>query len=142
MLGINPYLHFPGNAEKAMNFYRSVFGGEFSIFQRYGDISGAEKMTADDREKIIHISLPLVNGHTIMATDMLDSMMGLPFEAGNNFHICVHAESEKEADRLFTHLSAGGAVLMPMNKTLWGAYFGMCRDAFNIQWMINYDVPK
>jgi PhnB protein len=138
MLNINPYLNFMGNTEEAMNFYKSALGGEFTIFQRFKDTPGGEKMQAADQDKIIHISLQIANGITIMATDALESM-GQSLIAGNNFHICIQAESEKEVDKMFNALSAGGKVEMPLNKTFWGSYFGMCRDKFGIQWMINYD---
>ena len=76
-----------------------------------------------------------------MATDTLASM-GQPLKAGNNFHIHLQAENEPEADRLFAGLSAGGKVEMPMNKTFFGAYFGMCQDKFGIYWMINFTHTK
>ena len=58
------------------------------------------------------------------------------------FSISINAESKEEADKLFNNLSAGGMVMMPMNDTFWGAYFGMFTDKFAINWMINYDAPK
>jgi PhnB protein len=137
MVSFNTYLHFMGNTEEAMNFYKSVMGGEFSIFQRYKDVPGGEKMPQHDQEKIIHASLSFGNGHTIMATDTLESMEQ-KLTLGNNFHICVHVKSESEADRIFKGLSAGGKIDMPLNKTFWGAYFGMLVDKFGIPWMINY----
>jgi PhnB protein len=76
-----------------------------------------------------------------MATDSLESM-GQTVVPGNNFHIVVHTDSEEETDILFAKLSNGGEIEMPLNRTFWGAYFGMCRDKFGIQWMINFDVPK
>ncbi len=137
MLSVNPYLHFMGTTEEAMNFYKSVLGGEFTIFQRYKDVPGGEKMPPEAQEKIMHISLTIGNGHTIMATDTLDSM-GQDMITGNNFHLCIQARNEVEVDRIFNGLSAGGKIDMPVNKTFWGAYFGMCRDKFGIQWMVNY----
>ncbi|MEP7322824.1 MAG: VOC family protein [Saprospiraceae bacterium] len=141
MINTTPYLHFMGNTEEAMNFYHQVLGGEFAVFQRFKEVPGGEKMSAEDQEKIIHASLVIGQGHTIMATDSLESM-GHQLVVGNNFHICIHAESETEAERLFEGLSAGGAVEMPLNKTFWGAYFGMCKDRFGVQWMINFDQKK
>lgn len=67
---------------------------------------------------------------------------GNQLKIGNNFHICMQAESEKEADRLFNALSAEGKIEMPMNKTFWGAYFGMCEDKFGLLWMINFTYPQ
>ncbi|MGO8056010.1 VOC family protein, partial [Rhizobium leguminosarum] len=74
-------------------------------------------------------------------SDNLESM-GHQIIAGDNFHICIHTESEKETDKLFKALSANGKIEMPLNKTFWGAYFGMCRDKFGIQWMVSYDQPQ
>src|SRR5882762_1317587 len=141
MLSTNFYLHFMGNTEEAMNFYRSVFGGNFESFMRYSDVPGGEKMAAHDRVKIMHAALPIAGNQMIMATDTLEAMdRGVVF--GNNYHISLEAESEAEVDKIFAALSAGGTVEVPLNKTFWGAYFGMFTDKFGIQWMINYTYPK
>ena len=137
MLNINAYLHFMGKTEEAMNFYKSILGGEFTIFGRFRDVPGAENMNPEDQKKIMHISLTTKNGTVIMATDSLESM-GQQVNFGNNVHLCIQAESETEVDKLFATLSAGGKVEMPVNKTFWGAYFGMCQDKYGVQWMINY----
>ncbi len=137
MHAANPYLHFMGNTEEAMRFYKSVLGGEFTIFQRFSDVPGSERMPAHEQDMIIHISLKLESGVVIMATDALESM-GQQLTMGNNFHICIQAESVAETDRLFEGLSKGGMVEMPLNETMWGAYFGMLKDKFGIQWMINH----
>jgi PhnB protein len=141
MLSTNFYLHFTGNTEEAMNFYKSVFGGKFESFMRYSDVPGGEKMTAHDQQKIMHASLPIAGGQMIMATDTLESM-GRNVVFGNNYHISLEAESEAEVDKIFVALSAGGTIEMPLNKTFWGAYFGMFADKFGVQWMINYTYPK
>jgi PhnB protein len=137
MLSINPYFNFMGNTGEAMNFYQSVFGGEFTSFSRFSEMPGAEQMPAEEREKFIHITLTTPKGHVFMATDALASMeQKITF--GNNYYVCLHTESEAETDKLFNGLSAGGTVEMPVNKTFWGAYCGMCRDRFGVQWMLTY----
>ncbi len=141
MLNITPYLNFMGNTEQAMNYYKSILGGEFTIFSRFKEVPGGEKMSAEDQEKIIHISLTLGNGMTIMATDSLESM-GQSLVAGNNYHLCIHASTEAEADKLYAELSRDGKIEMPMNKTFWGTYFGMCQDKFGIYWMISFEHKK
>jgi len=73
MHSVDVYLHFNGNCETAMNFYRTVFGGEFIALQRYKDVPGNEKLNEADKEKLIHISLKLTGHATLMATDRLDS---------------------------------------------------------------------
>jgi PhnB protein len=141
MISINTYFNFQGNTEEVMNFYKSVFGGEFTIFQRFRDMPGCEKMPPEDQNKIMHVSLATPKGYVFMATDALESMeQKLVF--GNNYHIIVHTESEAETDRLFNALSPGGKVEMPLNKTFWGAYCGMFRDKYNVQWMVNYTYPQ
>jgi PhnB protein len=102
---------------------------------------GGEKMSLEDQMKFINITLTIGNGHTIMATDALESM-GQKLTEGDNFHICIQAESEAETERIFNELSDEGKIGMPLNKTFWGAYFGMCQDKFGILWMINYSYPK
>ncbi len=141
MINANPYLNFQGNTEEAMNFYRSILGGEFTIFQRFKDVVGWDKMPAKEQNMMMHISLKVNDNFTIMATDALESMEQKVI-FGNNSYMCLHAESEKEVDKLFNGLSAGGKVEMPVNKTFWGAYCGMCWDKFGVQWMINYTYNK
>jgi PhnB protein len=141
MTSTNPYLHFAGNTETAMTFYQTVFGGTFTIFQRYKDFPGGERMSRDEQDKIMHISLAIGYGIVIMATDALESM-GRQVNLGNNVYICLQAESVEEVNRLFGELAVGGEVEMPLNETFWGAYFGMCRDKFGIHWMMNYTKSK
>ncbi len=141
MATVNPYLNFNGNTEEAFNFYKSVFGGEFTALQRFGDTPPcpeAGELSASDREKVMHVSLPIGKGSILMATDTLESM-GRSLKAGNNFSISINAESEEEANELFNGLSVGGEVIMPISNAFWGALFGMLTDKFGIQWMVNYD---
>src|SRR6266498_850848 len=137
MKAINPYLNFPGNTEEAFNFYKSVFGGEFSNLQRFKDTPEAPNVSASDGEKIMHVSLPIGKENTLMATDALESM-GEKLTVGNNFYLTIETESQEEANKLFNALSEGGKINMSMAKTFWGAYFGMLKDKFGINWMINY----
>jgi PhnB protein len=141
MVTINPYLNFMDNTEKAMNFYKSVFGGQFTTFERFKDIPGGEKMSEEDQEKIMNITLPLGKGVSLMATDALESM-GQVLIAGNNVHLSVHTDSEKDADKIFNALSVGGQIKLAMNKAFWGSYFGMLTDQFGIHWMVNFDLKQ
>jgi PhnB protein len=144
MITLNPYLHFNGNTEEAFDFYKSVFGGEFVSFQRYKDMPqgsgdpGCEQISEADREKVLHAALPIGKGNVLMASDYPGSMSDTLIP-GNNVSISLNTESEKETERIFKALSAGGDIKMPLQKTFWNAYFGMVTDKFGIQWMINYD---
>lgn len=138
MATINPYLNFLGNTEEAFNFYKSVFGGEFAMIQRFKDTPHGDNMSAEDKEKIMHIAFPIGNGNVLMGTDVLPAM-GQKLNVGDNFSISISADSEEEADRLFAGLSPGANIVMPLEKAFWGAYFGMLTDKFGIQWMVNFD---
>jgi PhnB protein len=141
MINTDIYLHFDGQCEQAFKFYQSAFGGEFITAQRYKDMPGSDKMNAADQERMMHISLKITPQTTLMGSD-LPSGEDKNFRLGSNFHICLQTETEKEANKLFQVLSKDGKVEMPMNKTFWGAYFGMVADKFGVHWMINFSHPK
>lgn len=141
MVTINPYLNFPGNTEEAFKFYKSVFGGEFVGLTRFKDTEEAAKLKASEKEKLMHVSLPIGKGNVLMATDALESM-GHKLTMGNNFSLSVETESKDEANKVFKGLSKGGNVTMPQADTFWGSYFGMVTDKFGVQWMVSYSPPK
>ncbi|KGO87213.1 glyoxalase [Flavobacterium rivuli WB 3.3-2 = DSM 21788] len=136
---LNPYLHFNGNAEEAFTFYKSVFGGEFAVVSRFKDLSNPEYPVPEKEEnKIMHISLPVGNNSVLMASDVPE-FMGQVNENENRTKISITAESKEEADALFNGLSAGGKVEMPIGDSPWGSYFGMFRDKYGFEWMIDFD---
>jgi Uncharacterized protein conserved in bacteria len=141
MATLNPYLNFKGNTEEAFNFYKSVFGGEFIELQRFKDTPESDRVPENEKDKLMHISLPIGPGNILMATDALESM-GHKLTVGNNFHLSLSADSESEADKLFNGLSSGGKATMPLQKTFWGSYFGMVTDKFGINWMVSYDYKQ
>lgn len=135
---INVHLNYNGNAEEAFTFYKSVFGGEFSKITRLKDLESPDfPVEEKDADKIMHIALPIGN-NTLMANDV-PSFMGIVSENENRSKIAVSAESREEADKLFNGLSAGGTVEMPIQDSPWGSYFGMFRDKYGIEWMIDFD---
>jgi PhnB protein len=137
---INPYINFNGNAEEAFNFYKSVFGGEFATIMRFKDMASPEFPVAENEaNKIMHIALP-IGKNVLMANDVPEHM-GKTNENENRSKISISAESKQEADKLFNGLSAGGAVEMPISDSPWGSYFGMFRDKYGIEWMVDFD-PK
>ena len=137
MKTVNPYLNFNGNTEEVFGFYKSVFGGEFSSLIRFKDFPEAGNVPEDARNKIMHISLPIGPHNELMGTDAPESM-GFKLTTGNNISILLDVVDEAEGDRLFRALSESGTVSMAMQKTFWGAYYGMCTDKYGIQWMINH----
>lgn len=142
MTKLNPYLNFAGNTEEAFNFYKSVFGGEFSSLVRFKDMPmEGVNIPESDQNKIMHISLPIGKDNMLMATESLESL-GQKLVQGNNFYISIHPDSKEEADRIFNELSAGGKIEMPIGNQPWGDYYGHFTDKFGINWMVNYSRPK
>jgi PhnB protein len=135
MAALDPYLFFDGKCEEAFEFYRTVFGGEFQMKSRYKEMPDVPCPDAD-KEKIMHIALPIKNGSFLMGSD---SPSNIPLSFGNNFSVSVTTQSEDEANKLFKNLSSGGSINMPLQKTFWNAYFGMCTDKFGVNWMISYN---
>lgn len=141
MATFNPYLNFPGHTEAAFELYKSVFGGEFVTLQRFKDTPVADRVPAGEKEKIMHVSLPIGKGNILMGTDALESM-GHRVTFGNNFCISIEADSKEQAKRYFDGLSVGGKIEHPLKDEFWGAYFGILTDKFGTRWMINYTYPK
>lgn len=138
MATINPYINFNGNAEEAFSFYKSVFGGDFTTVARFKDMESPEfKVTESEANKIMHIQLP-IGKNSLMGNDVPESM-GRTNENENRSKISINCESKEEADRLFNGLTVGGKVEVPMNDSPWGSYFGMFRDKYGIEWMVDFD---
>ena len=141
MTTINVYLTFDGDCKKAFDFYKSAFGGDFSYVGRFSEMPDQEGMppvSEQDKDKIMHISLPISKETTLMGSDT-GGEWAKGFMKGNNFSVSVNTDKKAEADRLFKELSAGGRQMMPMEKTFWGSYFGMLTDKFGVSWMISFD---
>ena len=135
------YLNFPGNTEEAFLFYRSVFKTEFvgNGMQRFSDLPADPNRPplADNVKKmILHVELPIIGNHILMATDA-PKEMGFTLTRGNNMHISIEPETREEAKRIYDALSADGTIAMPLQDMFWGAYFGEFTDKYGINWMIN-----
>ncbi|ALD01722.1 glyoxalase [Acinetobacter sp. TTH0-4] len=140
---LNHYLNFQGEAEAAFTFYKSVFGGEFSVITRYGDLPPEEGVHLSETEKnaILHVSLPINEYTILMASDINEQFCAANtvFTKGTNHYISINLDTSEqaEAQRLFNALSIQGQVEMPLEKTFWGALYGAFTDQFGIKWMIN-----
>jgi len=141
MSRVSTYLNFSRNTEEAFNYYRSIFGGEYTRggIARLGDIPQSQGMPAireEDKNLVMHIELPILGGHLLMGTDAPESM-GFHLNQGNNVHINLETDTRAETKNLFDKLSAGGKVTMELQDMFWGAYYGSCTDKFGVQWMFN-----
>ena len=140
---IQPYLTFDGNCEEAFNFYKSVFGKEFTYIGRFADmppLEGQPVISPEYANRIMHVALPINNDFILFGSDNMEGSCGGPdLVIGNNISLSLQIETKEEADRVFGALSKGGIVGMPMSDTFWNAYFGMFTDRFGINWMINVE---
>ena len=139
MAVINPHINFNGNAEEAFTFYKSVFGGELAKVVRFKDLANAGfSLTEKEANKIMHIALPIGKSNVLMGNDVPE-ILGKVNEKENRSKISISTESKEEADQLFNGLSAGGEIEMPISDSPWGSYFGMFRDKYGIEWMVDFD---
>lgn len=140
MATVNAYINFEGNCEEAFNYYKTVFGVEFSMLNRFSEMPPQDGMelSEDDMNKIMHVSMPISKETVLMGSDV-GGEWARGLKIGNNITLSITAESRERADHFFSKLSEGGKVTMPMDNTFWGSYFGMCTDRFDINWMIGFD---
>jgi PhnB protein len=143
MAYVSTYLNFSRNTEEAFNFYKSVFGGDFEGgISRFRDIPPSDEMppiSDEDKNLVMHISLPILGNHHLMGTDAPESM-GFKVNPGNNMYISLHPDTREETRRIFSALSRGGKVEMELQDMFWGDYYGSCTDQFGIQWMFNCSI--
>ena len=142
MTRVNVYLTFNGNCKEAFDFYKSVLGGEFPYVGHYKDMppsgDGGMKFSAEEAERIMHISLPISQETVLMGSDT-GGAWAADYQQGNNFAISINTDSKENADRFFNGLSAGGQVKMPIASTFWGDYFGTLVDKFGVNWMVSFN---
>lgn len=142
MASINPYIHFNGNAEEAFTFYRSVFGGAFTSIVRFKDMNvGGSPDINKEAEKIMHIAL-LIGASSMLLGSDTPEMLGKHNEMETRSKIYIKADSIEEADHIFNGLSEDGQIEMPIQHSPWGSYFGMFRDKFGIEWMVDADLTQ
>ena len=142
MAKVGTYLNFSRNTEEVFNFYKSVFGGEFSSvgITRFSDIppmEGMPPLAEEDKNLVMHIELPILGGHLLMGTDAPESM-GFKVQPGNNVYISLEPDSEEETKRLYKALSDGGVISQELQEMFWGSLYGSFTDKFGINWMFNF----
>lgn len=140
MAGTSTYLLFDRSTEEAFNFYKSVFGTEFTGgIMRHGDVpteDGQPELSDEDKRLVMNVALPIYGGHLLMGSDMPASI-GFNLQRGNDVQLGIHPDTRAEADALFAALSEGGTVQDPLQEMFWGDYYGALTDRFGVQWYVN-----
>ena len=130
------YVHFPGECEEAINFYKDSLNGEIVQMSRMGD----SKMEVAEtlKQKIMHARLKVGDDEIYMS----DTFEPASITKGNNVSISLDIESPDKMEKMFNKLASGGTIKMPLQDTFWGAKFGMLVDKFGINWMMNCELKK
>ena len=131
-----PYLHFEGNAEEALNFYKNILDGEILMVSRYGD--APMPIDEDWKNKIMHARLQF--GNSIFYVS--DGPKGYTSSKDGNIQLSVDVPDENKIAEIFNKMAEGGQVTMPLAKQFWGATFGMLKDKFGIGWMFNCEAKN
>ena len=132
---LNPYISFDGDARQAMEFYEQVFGGTLHM-NTFGEYGMADSPDAD---KIMHAMLETSSGFTLMGAD---TPTGMAYEPGNRISVSLSGDDGDELRGYWEKLAANGTVSMPLEKQMWGDEFGMCTDAFGVDWLVNIGQPQ
>jgi PhnB protein len=138
MAKICSHIHFNGNTEEAFEFYRSIFGGEFTRLQRFKDLNNSDfQFPEDEQNKIMLIQMPIGSGCILSGSDV-PNFLGVVSEEENRSKILIIAENKVEAEDLFNSLSTGGTIEMPLEEGPWGSNLGTFRDKYGVEWMVEY----
>ncbi len=138
MSRVSTYLNFNGTTEEAFGWYSAVFGTKVGPIMRMGDMAagdGGPQLTDAEKKLVGHVELPILAGHVLMGTDILESM-GHELKIGNNVTINLEPDTRDETDRLYAALSDGGSDATGLQQMPWG-YWGTCLDRFSVRWMFN-----
>lgn len=128
---LNPYLNFRDDARQAFEFYHSILGGELTL-NTFAEFQASEDPAEAD--KIMHGQLETDDGMVLMGADTPNSMDYAPDE---HFAVSLSGDDDARLRRYWEGLSDGGTVVEPLEVAPWGDAFGMCRDKFGINWMVN-----
>lgn len=134
MKNLNVYLTFAGTCKDALALYKEALGGEIVSLQTFGE-APTPNIPDDQKNNVMHAEFRAGDIY-FMASD---SMPEQPVILGNAVTLSIGLDSLEEQESIFSKLSDGGAVTMPLQDTFWGARFGMLTDKFGINWMLNCD---
>ena len=129
------HLNFDGTARPALEFYRSVFGGEIALFtyeaaQRSQDV--------DDPQLLTWGGVTAPNGFAIMAYDV---QRDKAYDPGTRaFFVSVRGTSVDEVTALWAGLSEGGSIETDLGPAGWSPLYGMVTDKFGVTWVMDLEV--
>lgn len=133
---LNSYLMFDGNCEEAMNYYKDIFDGEFSMVMRYKD-GPPEYSSPGNENQIMHLTMQF-QGIELLASDAMTPTL----TKGNNNYLSINVDNEEDGLKIFNSLADGGVIEMPFEEVFWGGKFGSLKDKFGVMWMVSAEHTK
>lgn len=131
---LNSYISFNGNAKEAMEFYKSIFGGEI-FSDTFESFASSEMPVADeDKQKIMHAYLKGDNGIELMGAD---TPTGMTYTEGARIALTLNGDDEVTLRGYWDKLAEGGTITVPLEKAPWDDIFGMLTDKFGVNWMVD-----
>jgi len=125
------YLNYGGNCRQAFEFYEKHLGGKITMLTTHGEQPDASKVPPEWRHAVLHARID-VGGTTILGADIPPDR----FQPMRSAYLSLMVDSVEDAERIYTLLSDGGQIFMPMAETFFARRFAMLRDRFGTSWMI------
>ena len=131
---LNTYVNFAGNCAEAFRYYEKHLGAKVEMLMTHGEAPDQRTVTPEWKDTVMHARLSLGDTH-LMAADVPNA------EPMRSAYLTLSVDSDSDAERIFSALSDGGQVLMPIQETFFASRFGQTRDRFGMNWMILHDRP-
>jgi PhnB protein len=128
------YVNFAGKCAEAFRFYEQHLGGSITMLMTHGQAPDQSNVKPDWKDAVLHARIS-IGGTELMGADIPNAQ---PMRSS---YLSLNVESDAEAERIFSALSDGGEVFMPMQETFFATRFGQLRDRFGINWMIIHERP-
>src|SRR3954447_22597058 len=132
---LTTYVNFAGTCAEAFHYYEQNLGAKIGMMMTHGQSpEPTPYSTGEQKDAVLHARIA-IGGAEIAGADVPKA------EPMRSAYLTLHTESDSEAERIFSALSAGGQLLMPMQETFFASRFGQVRDRFGINWMVLHERP-
>jgi PhnB protein len=128
------YVNFAGTCAEAFRFYEQHLGAKIGMMMTHGEAPDQTQVRREWKDAVLHARIS-IGGTELMAADIPSA------EPMRSAYLSLHVASDPEAERIFSALSDGGKVFMPMQETFFATRFGQLQDRFGINWMILRERP-
>lgn len=131
---MNPYVNFAGKCAEAFRYYEKHLGGKIGMMMLFSQAPDQTNIKPELKDNVLHARITIA-GVELMGSD------GPNAQPMRSAYLSLTVESDAEAERIYSALSDGGEILMPIQETFFASRFGQTRDRFGINWMILHERP-